>query len=121
MSVSPPPAPSPSSAPERKPGTAAFSLAAILAACIALYNYMADPGIHGTLGAGLALFGCVALAFAGLLLLLTPLPGWVRGVFRVLIVLGLIGTGLAAWFLHAWAVFVLIVVAAVAFVFSFFL
>ena len=105
----------------RSPGLVAFTAAAALALCIAIYNFVADVGIAGTPGAGLAVFGTFALAGAGLLLIARHLPAWAQKVFCVLIALGLLGTMLAAWFLHAWLVLALLVVAAFAFVISFFL
>ncbi|MEQ5872190.1 hypothetical protein J4E08_20175 [Sagittula sp. NFXS13] len=102
----------------RYPGLSAFTLSALLALAVMLWNYVADVGIAGTGGAALALFGTFALTAAGILLVMTRLPGWARVTFKVLIALGLIGTSLAAFFLHAWIVLALLIVATVAFVIS---
>lgn len=57
-------------------------------------------GIAWTTGAGLAIFGCAALVMAAVLVGRLR-SGGLRTTFTVLILLGAVLTGLAAWFLES--------------------
>lgn len=74
-------------------------------AAISLLVAVADffrrgSGIAGTAGAGLAIFGCLALVFAAVMLARLQPGGW-RTLFVVLTLIGAVLTGLAAWFLES--------------------
>ncbi|UYF98625.1 MULTISPECIES: hypothetical protein [unclassified Halomonas] len=87
---------------KRRPGVGILLVASLVGAGLALYAYLTPlTGVTGTLGALTALFGCIALAVAALLLF-----KWRRGAgaiaLRVLALIGLLGTGFAALLLHQW-------------------
>ena len=71
---------------------------AVIAALVEFFWH--GSGVAGTAGAGLSLFGCVALVF-GALMLASLRPGGWRTTFVLLMLLGGILTGLAAWFLES--------------------
>lgn len=69
-------------------------------------------GIDHTGGALLVIVSCALLVVAGVVLALVGRGGW-RILFAVLSILDVLGTGLAAWFLHAWILLALMAVALV--------
>lgn len=72
-----------------------------LAVVAALVEFLwHGSGVAWTLGAGLSLFGCVALLF-GALMLATLAPGALRTTFTVLVLIGGVLTAVAAWFLES--------------------
>lgn len=90
--------------------TAPLSLIALLAIALAAYAYLVpSTGVAGTEGAMLALAGSVAILIGAVAAASLRRPGWLRTTLMVLLLLGLIGTALAAWFLHR---FVLVAVLA---------
>ncbi|MBP1806306.1 hypothetical protein [Rubellimicrobium aerolatum] len=81
----------------------AYILAALLALAGAVLGgraYIApDSGVDGTLGAGLALAGAVAVTLGALVAAIPEIRGGWRGLLGTLLVLGAALTALAAWFL----------------------
>lgn len=69
-------------------------------------------GIDHTGGALLVIVSSALLVFAGVVLAFVAPGGW-RILFVVLSILDILGTGLAAWFLHAWILLALMAVALV--------
>lgn len=88
---------------ERKTGAQVLLGAAVAALAISIFNYFwTGNGIHGTGGALLVVVSSVLLAGAAAALLFADNMGrGLRGTFVVLILLDIIGTGLAAYFLEA--------------------
>ena len=84
-----------SSFPSRS-GAIVLLIASLTGLAIALYAYFTPlTGVTGTLGALVAILACLALAILALLLASTQGPG--TAIFlRILILLGLGGTGFAA-------------------------
>ena len=92
----------------------AVSLLALLALIDSAFNYFwTGNGIHGTEGALLVVVSTLLLAIAAGVIAAGWVHGWLRGLLQVLIVLDFIGTGVAAYFLEAWILLVLIVLAAI--------
>ena len=71
---------------------------AVVAALVELLWH--GSGVSFTAGAGLSLFGCVALLF-GAVMLMVLRPGGLRTTFTVLLLIGGVLTALAAWFLES--------------------
>jgi len=88
---------------ERKTGAKVLLGAAVAALAISIFNYFwTGNGIHGTAGALLVVVSSVLLAGAAAALLFAGNMGrGLRGTLVVLILLDIIGTGLAAYFLEA--------------------
>ncbi len=69
---------------------------------VALYAYFVPlTGVTGSLGALIVIFACVALAILALMLMAVKGRG-ARNALRVLIFIGLVGTGVAGLLLHQW-------------------
>ncbi len=68
---------------------------------ISTMNYFSNSsGINGTGGALLVITSSAAVMLAALVLALRPgMRGWLRGTLLVPLLLGILGTGLAAYFL----------------------
>ncbi len=85
-----------------RPRTILILAGALGGAAVAIYNYLTPlTGVTGSIGALIVVASSVLLIIAGLLIQLSQPGGW-RTLLRVLVVLGAIGTGLAAYFLHEW-------------------
>ena len=83
-------------------GALVMTVAAVLGLILAVWNYAAPmTGVTGTAGALLVVFSSLALAVDGVLLYLLR-PGAIHRVLAGLGALGVLGTFVAAWFLHAW-------------------
>ena len=77
--------------------------ASAVATALALYNYLArGTGIDHTPGALLVVVSSVLILLGSLVVaLFSSTPRWLRVVLAVLLLLGVLGTGLAAYFLEA--------------------
>jgi len=96
--------------------TAVFVLA-LFALIDSLFNYFwTGNGIHGTEGALLVIVSTLLLAIAAGLIVNRWVRGWLRCLFEVLIFLDFLGTALAAYFLEAWILLILIALAFIAWV-----
>ncbi|MFI4966792.1 MAG: hypothetical protein ACHP9T_15670 [Caulobacterales bacterium] len=73
--------------------------------------YRRGSGVDHTAGALLVIISTALLLAAALVLALARGGGWWRALLVVLSILGVLGTGAAAGFLHAWILLVLMVVA----------
>lgn len=90
-------------------GAGLIVLAGLVGAAIALYLFLTPlTGVTGTVGALVVLAACLLVALGGLLMLATGGAVW-----RWLTVLGIIGTALAAFFLHGWWIMLAMLVALV--------
>ena len=86
-----------------------FSFAAALVAvcgalglCDSVFNYFYRPGgISHSPGVLLVIVSCALIAGDGLGLAIFSRSSWLRTVFVALLLLGLLGTGVAAYFLEA--------------------
>jgi hypothetical protein len=99
----------------RRAGSLLMAIASGVGLVIAGAGYLSpDSGITGTPGALLVVGSSLALLIAALLLPVLAARGdWLHGLFIVLCVLGLLGTGIAAWFLELPLLVAAMVVAAV--------
>lgn len=69
---------------------------------VSIYDYLWGPGIDHTAGVMVVIVSTALLTGASAVITFyTTSPRWLRGTFEVLILLGLIGTGAAAYFLEA--------------------
>ena len=90
-------------------GAGIILLAGLAGAAIALYLFLTPlSGVTGTIGALIVLAACLAVALGGLLMMTTGGAVW-----RWLTVLGILGTALAAFFLHGWWIMLAMLVALV--------
>lgn len=88
-----------------------IALSSILGAALSLYNYLTSgTGIDHTPGAMLVIISSVLILLASFTLLL-DLPRWFRGLLLILLLIGILGTGLAAYFLEASVLVALMVLA----------
>jgi quinoprotein glucose dehydrogenase len=88
----------------------------VLALLDALFNYFwQGNGIHGTEGALLVVISTLLMAIAGWIIAARWLHGGLRLLFEILIFLDLLGTGLAAYFLNAWILLALDLIALIVF------
>jgi|GEM_PF-5381066 len=91
----------------RRLGSSVTAIAALSAALFAFYLYVTPlTGVTGTSGALLVMAGCFLVALGGLFMAVTGHKSW-----RWLTVLGVLGTALAAFFLHGWWILLLLAVA----------
>jgi hypothetical protein len=99
----------------REGGAWLMALAAAIGLIVSLIAYFhLGSGIDHTAGALLVIISTVLLTGAGVVLALTTgASGAWRTVLNVLCILGVVGTGLAAWFLHAWLLLALMAAALV--------
>ena len=88
---------------------------ATVATALSVYNYLTrGTGIDHTSGALLVVVSSALILLAALVLALAPsTPRWVRVVLEILLLLGVLGTALAAYFLEAYALLGLMAVALV--------
>ncbi|GGB18684.1 hypothetical protein [Allosediminivita pacifica] len=93
-----------------RPRTILILAGALAGAAVAVYNYLTPlTGVTGSLGALIVIASSILLIIAGVLIQLSQPGGW-RSLLRTLVVLGAIGTGLAAYFLHEWWLIVAMVI-----------
>ena len=89
----------------RSPGLGLWLLgtASILALALSIFNYFwTGNGIHGTPGALLVIVSSALMLIATSFLYVAPLiASWLRGTLMVLILLDIVGTAAAAYFLEA--------------------
>src|SRR3569833_2307778 len=91
--------------------TASWGLS-VLALLDSIFNYFwTGNGIHGSEGALLVVVSTLLLVIGIGVVLNHWGPHWLRGVLSVLIVLGFIGTGAAAYLLDAWILLALDILA----------
>lgn len=102
-----------SATPVRDIGQASMLLLSLLAFADTIFNYFwTGNGIHGSPGALLVVASTFLLAGAVALIMFNVVGGAVRVVFEILICLDLLGTAVAAYFLEAWILLGLIILAA---------
>ncbi|ETW11300.1 hypothetical protein ATO8_17570 [Roseivivax marinus] len=88
-------------------GATLIALAGLAGAAIAFYLYITPlTGVTGTVGALIVLVASLLVALGAVLMMATGHRVW-----RWLTVLGILGTALAAFFLHGWWIIVAMAVA----------
>jgi hypothetical protein len=94
-------------------GSWIMAAASAVATVLSLYNDLASgTGIGHTYGALLVAISSVLILLASLALALVALaPRWLRGVLSVLLLLGILGTACAAYFLEAYVLLALMALA----------
>lgn len=93
--------------------------AATLGLALSVFNYFwTGNGIHGSLGALIVIGSTFLMAVASAAIAAGFANGWVRSVLAALILLDILGTGLAAYMLEAQVLFGFMVVALIAWLFS---
>jgi len=89
-------------------------LAAVVAALASLYDFLIAWGINHTLGAGIVLVTTIIMAVAALAMLTwRAMPNWLRVLLLIGLAVDVIGTGVAAYFLTAWVLLILMIIAAI--------
>jgi len=95
------------------------AVASVLGFVEAVLNYFFDVGIAYSEGAQLVVISTLLILLAIALVAWWPaMPRWLKVVFAILILLDFIGTGLAAYFLEAYLLLALMVVALIAWAFT---
>jgi hypothetical protein len=83
-------------------GAWVITLSALIGCAVAIYNYhAADNGISGTPGAMLVIFSTLALVVAGFILGRDMGGRALHVILAILALLGILGTGFAAWLLES--------------------
>lgn len=100
---------------ERRPyGMLLLILAGAAGIGLSIYNYLANEGINHTAGAAGMIGTTAALAVGGLLIAnLRFGPGWLRVIVLLLLLLDILVTGIAGWFLETWLLMAFMFVALV--------
>lgn len=90
-----------------------LAIASLLGLVDAIFNYFwTGDGIHGTAGAALVIVSSALLTIASGLIAVGLVPWrWVVVLIDVLLFLGILGTGFAAYMLDAWVLVGLMVAA----------
>ncbi len=92
-------------------------LFSFLALVDSLFNYFwTGNGIHGSEGALLVIVATLLMMLAAGLIAARWISGWLRGLFEFLILLDFLGTALAAYFLEAWILLALVILAFIAWI-----
>jgi hypothetical protein len=86
----------------------AGALGAIAAVCD---FYIVSSGIDGTGGVELVIASSLLMVFGALMVMVLG-PGFLAGIFLLLLLLDVIGTGVAGYFLESWMVMGVMVLAA---------
>jgi hypothetical protein len=68
---------------------------------VSIFDYFGDIGIRGTAGVLLVIVSTALILGASLIIALASVREWIGVVLMTLIFLGIVGTGLAAYFLEA--------------------
>jgi hypothetical protein len=103
----------------RPGGVGLILLAGHLGAAAALYDYFSPTtGIDHTGGVALVLVSCVLMVLAALAVS-TTIPSGLTGTLVFLILLDILGTGTAAWFLESGLVMTAMAIAALGLLFRF--
>src|SRR5919205_648282 len=97
------------------PGAWIMAAAAAPGTALSVYNYLTrGTGIDHTPGALLVVVSSALVLLASLVLALAPgAPRWLRVVLEILLLLGVLGTAAAAYFLEAYALLGLMALALV--------
>lgn len=89
-------------------------VAAVIAFVVSLYDFFIAWGINHTIGTGIVLVSTAIMAVAALVILVwRAMPASLRVLLLIGLALDLIGTGVAAYFLAAWLLLALMIVAAI--------
>lgn len=90
-----------------------LALASLIAFAVTIYNFFdKSNGIHGTEGALLVVVSTALMLIASLVISVGRVrPRWFRVLLEVLILLDILGTGLAGYLLESWALVGLMVIA----------
>lgn len=89
-------------------------VAAALGVLVSLYDFFLAWGISHTVGTGIVLVSTAIMAVSALAFLIwRAMPAWLRVLLLIGLALDVIGTGVAAYFLTAWLLLALMVVAAI--------
>lgn len=92
-------------------GSWLMGLASLVGMVLALFHYLTvGDGISFTEGALLVVVSSALILAASLLVSLVTLPRWLGIILNILLLFGLLGTALAAWFLQTELLFALMIV-----------
>ena len=99
-------------------GAWAIVVAAAAGLASAIWRYlMLGSGVDHTIGALIVVASSAALLLAALVLATAAgASGWLRGLLVVAVLLDILGTGAAAWFLEGWFLLATMLVALIAWV-----
>ncbi len=93
-------------------GALLLALAAVAGTALSIYNYLGNEGINHTQGAA-SMIGSTAImvvaAFA--IARVRGIPVWLRTIILILILLDILATGIAGWFLETWLLMAFMAVA----------
>lgn len=100
---------------ERRPwGMLLLILAAAAGMGLSIYNFLANEGINHTAGAAGMIGTTAIMALAGFAIARRRFgPTWLRGIILLLVLLDILVTGVAGWFLETWLLMAFMFVALV--------
>ena len=99
----------------RRPfGALLLVLAAAAGTALAIYAFVASEGVSGTEGAAAVIGSDAVMLVAALLIAGIPgIPRLLRGIILLLLLIDILATAIAAWFLELWVLVAFMVVALV--------
>jgi hypothetical protein len=99
-------------------GSGLMILAGTLGAAVGIYDYYAvSTGIDGTGGVELVIISCLLMIFGALVIMMVD-GGFLPGLLLLLLLLDVVGTGLAAYFLESGLIMSVMAVAALGWIFQ---
>lgn len=93
-------------------GLLLLALAAIAGTALSIFNYYVDIGISHTDGVLVVIATTVIMWIVALIMTRArSMWNWVRGVILLLLLVDILGTGIAGWFLESWVLMAFMAVA----------
>lgn len=99
----------------RRPfGVLLLALAAAAGTALAIYAFVTSEGVSHTQGAAAVIGSDAVMLVAALLIAGIPgIPRFLRGIILLLLLIGIVATAIAAWFLELWVLVAFMAVALV--------
>jgi Na+/melibiose symporter-like transporter len=93
-------------------GLLVLALAAIAGTALSIFNYYVDIGINHTDGVLVVIATTVVMWIAALVMVQArSMWSWARAIILLLLLIDILGTGIAGWFLESWVLMAFMAVA----------
>lgn len=93
-------------------GLLLLALAALAGTALSIFNYYVDIGINHTDGVLVVIATTVIMWIVALIMVRArSMWSWTRGIILALLLVDILGTGIAGWFLESWVLVALMAVA----------